>query len=46
MVVVDAAALAAVSVSSLPGIPLFSGVHRRNIGPSRALSRGVAESCG
>ncbi len=34
---VEAAALAAVSVSSLPGIPLCPGIHRRVIGPGRAL---------
>ncbi len=35
----QAAALAAVSVSSLPGIPLCPGIHRRFIGPGRALRR-------
>ncbi len=32
-----AAALAAVSASSLPGIPLCPGIHRRFVGPGRAL---------
>ncbi len=34
---VKAAALAAVSASSLPGIPLCPGIHRRFVGPGRAL---------
>ncbi len=37
--VVKAAALAAVSASSLPGIPLCPGIHRRLVGPGRALWR-------
>ncbi len=36
---VKAAALAAVSVSSLPGIPLCPGIHRRLVGPGRAFRR-------
>ncbi len=35
-----AAALAAVSASSLPGIPLCPGIHRRFVGPGRALKEG------
>ncbi len=35
--VVVAAALAAVSASSLPGIPLCPGTHRRVVGRGRAL---------
>ncbi len=35
--VVVAAVLAAVSASSLPGIPLCPGTHRRVVGPGRAL---------
>ncbi len=38
-VVVKAAALAAVSASSLPGIPLSPGIHRRLVGPGRAFWR-------
>ncbi len=34
---VVAAVLAAVSASSLPGIPLWPGTHRRVVGPGRAL---------
>ncbi len=34
---VKAAALATVSASSLPGIPLCPGIHRRLIGPGRAF---------
>ncbi len=34
-----AAALAAVSATSLPGIPLCPGVHKRFVGPDRALRR-------
>ncbi len=33
------AALAAVSASSLTGIPLCPGIHRRFVGPGRALRR-------
>ncbi len=33
--VVKAAALSAVSVRSLPGIPLCPGIHRRLVGPGR-----------
>ncbi len=33
------AALAAVSASSLPGILLCPGIHRRFVGPGRALRR-------
>ncbi len=36
---VKAAALAAVSASSLPGIPLCPGIHRRLVGPGRAFRR-------
>ncbi len=32
--VVKAVALAAVSASSLPGVPLYPGIHRRVVGPS------------
>ncbi len=32
-----AAVLAAVSASSLPGIPLCPGTHRRVVGPGQAL---------
>ncbi len=35
--VVEASILAAVSASSLPGIPLCPGIHRNVIGPGRAL---------
>ncbi len=35
--VVDAAALAAVSASSLPGIPLCPGIRRSVVGPGRAI---------
>ncbi len=35
--VVKAAALAAVSASSLPGVPLCLGIHRRFVGAGRAL---------
>ncbi len=35
--VVETAALAAVSASSLPGIPFCPGIHRRVVGPGRAL---------
>ncbi len=35
--VVEASALAAMSVSSFPGIPLCPGIHRRVVGPGRAL---------
>ncbi len=34
---VVATVLAAVSASSLPGIPLCPGTHRRVVGPGRAL---------
>ncbi len=34
---VEAAALAAVSVSSLSGIPFCPGIHRKDVGPGRAL---------
>ncbi len=37
--VVKLAALAAVSASSLPGIPLCLGIHRRLVGPGRAYRR-------
>ncbi len=33
----EAAVLTAVPASSLPGIPLCPGVHRRVVGPGRAL---------
>ncbi len=36
---VKAAALAAVSASSLLGIPLRPGIHRKFVGPGRALRR-------
>ncbi len=36
---VKAAALAAVSARSLPGIPLCPGIHRRLVGPGRAFRR-------
>ncbi len=36
---VKAAALAAVSASSLPGIPLCPGIHKMFVGPDRALRR-------
>ncbi len=36
-----AAVLAAVSASSLPGIPLCPGIHRRVFGPGRALRLSV-----
>ncbi len=36
---VKAAALAAVSTSLLPGIPLCPGIRRRLVGPGRALRR-------
>ncbi len=39
--VFKAAALAALSASSLPGIPLCPGIHRRFVGPGRALKRGL-----
>ncbi len=35
--VIAAAVLAAMSASSFPGIPLCPGVHRRVVGPGRAL---------
>ncbi len=35
--VIKAAASAAVSASSLPGIPLCPDIHRRLIGPGRAF---------
>ncbi len=34
-----AVVLAAASASSLPGIPLCPGIHRRFVGPGRALRR-------
>ncbi len=37
-----AAALAAVSASSLPGIPLCPGIHRSVVGPDRAMRRGLS----
>ncbi len=37
--VVNAAALAAVSASSLTGIPLCPGIYRHVVGPGRALRR-------
>ncbi len=37
--VVKAAALAAVSASSLLGIALCPGIHRRLVGPGRAFRR-------
>ncbi len=37
--VVKAAALAAVCASSLPGIPVCPGIHRRLVGPGRAFRR-------
>ncbi len=37
--VVKAAALAAVSASPLPGIPLCPDIHGRVVGPGRALRR-------
>ncbi len=36
---VKAAALAAVSANSLPGIPLCPGIHRRFVRPGRAFRR-------
>ncbi len=39
--VVKAAALAAVSASSFPGIPLCPGIDRRLVGTGRALRRGL-----
>ncbi len=41
-VLFKAAALAAVSASSLPGIPLCPGIHRRFVGPGRALRRDLS----
>ncbi len=38
-VMVKAAALAAVSASSLPGIPLCPGIRRRLVGSGRAFRR-------
>ncbi len=35
--VVEAAALDGVSARSLPGIPSYPGIHRRFVGPDRAL---------
>ncbi len=35
--VVETAALAALSVSSLPGIHLCPGIHRRPVGPGRGI---------
>ncbi len=36
---VKAAALAAVSAISLPGVPLCTGIHRRLVGDGRVLRR-------
>ncbi len=37
LMVVEAAVLAAVSASSLSGVPMHPGIHRREVGPGRAL---------
>ncbi len=37
--VAKAAALAVVSASSLPGIPLCPGIYRRLVGPGQAFRR-------
>ncbi len=38
---VEATVLAAVSASSLPGITLCPGIHRKDVGPDRALRSAV-----